>query len=302
MFRNIYLRNPAQITLDHYQLAITTLDSTYHFPFDDVQSLLIENLKSSISTAALAELASHGIAVITCDAQHLPIATLLPFQGYYQHLKTLNYQLKLTKRFKDRLTRKIIKQKISNQAATLSLVSGKPQTALQQLAAQVTDGDDSARESIAAKAYFAKLGGPKFSRRQENLTNGALNYGYAIVRSCLARELIQFGFEPALGFNHHNQQNAFNLADDLIEPFRPAVELYVFTKLATSSAEELTSSMKAHLLNLLSYEVIIQGERQSIQYAIHLVVESLWGVCQIQKSTQLVLPEIVALRVHENGE
>jgi len=302
MFRNVYLKNPALISLSHYQLSITTDGECYHFPFDDIQSLLIENLSSTISTAALSALAEHGTTVITCDSQHLPVSVLLPMQGYYQHLKTLNLQLKLTKRFKERITKKIIKQKIMNQYQTALQLNGIPNETLKQLANAVQDGDKDSRESIAAKIYFIEIGGKDFNRRLDNLTNGALNYGYAILRSSIARELIQFGFEPAVAFNHHNLNNAFNLADDLIEPFRPVVELYVFTKLVPSNKSSLSSSMKAQLLNLLSYEVLINGELQNIQHAIHIVVESLLTACRSQRSTKLILPSVVALQVHDNGE
>jgi len=302
MFRNVYLKNPATISLDRYQLEVAVGGSKYHFPFDDMQSFLIESLESKISTAALSELAEHGITVITCDSQHLPSATLLPLGGYYQHLKTLNLQLALTKRFKDRLTRKIIKQKIHNQGTVVQLLTGGPATVLNKLANAVLDGDENAREGVAARIYFTTIGGQEFNRRLGNLTNGALNYGFSILRSCIARELVQFGFEPALGFNHHNMQNPFNLADDLIEPFRPVVELYVFSQLSAQSSETLSSENKAQLLRILSYEVLINSQRQSVQYAIHLVVESLWTACECQKVTPLLLPNVVNLQVHENGE
>jgi len=304
MFRNVYLKNPATISLDHYQLEVATNGSKYHFPFDDIQSLLIESLDSKISTAALSELAEHGITVITCDSQHLPSGTLLPLGigGYYQHLKTLNLQLALTKRFKDRLTRKVIKQKIHNQGTVVQLLTGGPATVLNKLADAVLDGDESAREGVAAKIYFTTIGGQEFNRRLGNLTNGALNYGFSILRSCIARELVQFGFEPALAFNHHNLQNPFNLADDLIEPFRPVVELYVFSQLSAQSNEMLSSENKAQLLRILSYEVLINNQCQSVQYAIHLVVESLWNACESQKITPLLLPKVVTLQVHKNEE
>lgn len=302
MFRNLYLKNPARITLNHYQLTVSLEHETYRFPFDDIQSILIENLRSTISTAAIAALSEHGITVITCDAQHLPIATLLPLQGYYRRLKTLNLQLGLTKRLKDRFTRKLIKQKIFNQAWVATQLTGTEQPTLLRLAKQVQDGDQTSREAVAAKLYFTSLGGKDYTRRQNSLINGALDYGYAVIRSCLARELLQFGFEPALAFNHHSQQNAFNLADDLIEPFRPVIDFYVFTTLPVNSEVKLTTEIKARLLNLLSYEILIGKERQTVQYAIHLIVESLWTACDSKKSTSLLLPQVVALRVHDNGE
>lgn len=285
MFRNVYLRSPAQISIDHYQLSVYVKDTQYHFPFDDIQSLLIENPKSVITASAIAQLAEHNITVITCDKNHLPISTLLPLQGSYQHLKTLQLQLKLTKRIKERITRKIIKQKILNQARAIGLLTENStvQQKLMRLASATQDGDPDNREAVAAKIYFETLGGSDFSRRSEVIVNGALNYGFAILRSCIARELLQFGFEPALGFNHHNIQNAFNLADDLIEPLRPAVELYCFQTFNLNDSSELDSQMKSRLLNILNYEVLINNNQESIRRAIHLMVESLWSVCSEQK-------------------
>ncbi|GEO68225.1 type II CRISPR-associated endonuclease Cas1 [Levilactobacillus acidifarinae] len=304
MFRNIYLHSPAQISIDHYQLSVCVKDTQYHFPFDDIQSLLIENPKSVITASAIAQLAEHNITVITCDKNHLPISTLLPLQGSYQHLKTLQLQLKLTKRIKERITRKIIKQKILNQSQVIGLLTENPtvQQKLMRLASAIQDGDPDNREAVAAKIYFETLGGSDFSRRSEVIVNGALNYGFAILRSCIARELLQFGFEPALGFNHHNIQNAFNLADDLIEPLRPAVELYCFKTFNPNDSSELDSQIKSRLLNILNYEVLINNNQESIRRAIHLMVESLWSVCSEQKISYLALPIVQNLKVHDNGE
>lgn len=304
MFRNVYLRNPAQITVDHYQLAIRVHDTQYHFPFDDIQSLLIENSQSTITASAMDQLAQHNVIVITCDSTHFPIATLLPLQGSYQHLKTLQFQLGLNKRFKERMTRKIIKQKILNQAQVVDLLTSNSaiHRQLVQLSTVIQDGDYDNREAVAAKLYFATLGGPHFSRRTDAIINGALNYGFSILRSCIARELLQFGFEPSLGFNHHNLQNPFNLADDLIEPLRPIVECYCFNISEFTEISELTPVLKGKLLNLLNYEVVVAGNQESVRRAIHLMVESLWSACSEQKIGSMVLPTITKLRVHDYGE
>ena len=186
-----------------------------------------------------------------------------------------------------------------NQAQVVSLLSGIPDVRqkLIRLSSATQDGDPNNREAVAARIYFEALGGPDFSRRSEMLINGALNYGFAILRSCIARELLQFG-----GVNHHNIQNAFNLADDLIEPFRPVVELYCFTAFNTTDSSELNSRQKSQLLNILNYEVLINDNQETIRRAIHLMVESLWSVFSEQKLSYLILPTIQDLRVHNNGE
>lgn len=138
----------------------------------------------------------------------------------------------------------------------------------------------------------------QFTRRTDDVLNSALNYGYAIIRGAVARDICAYGFEPALGLFHHNELNPFNLADDLMEPFRPFVDLWVSQNIAQLE-EVLTSENKQALFALLFTEVLIDGEYHTLNNAIHKVVSSYTMCCRNDSAAGLKLPELVLLRAHE---
>jgi CRISPR-associated protein Cas1 len=295
-YRNVFIESPAQISIKHAQLTVQTTEN-FTFPLDDLQSLLIDDPRSSVSMKALSQLGEHNIAVIVSDAQHLPGSIVLPLQGYYHKLATLNQQLSVTKRFRDRLWQKNIRQKILNQAAVLDWqnLSGVPE--MKQYATNVLESDRTHQEGYAAAFYFKIAFGKHFIRRSDDTVNGALNYGYAILRSCVARELSAFGFEPSLGIFHKNQLNPFNFADDLVESYRPVVDLQVL-QMDLDDEPALTPAMKKQLLNLQSADVKIGDSYQTVRNAIHLTIESISAAFAQQRVSGVTLPQVIPLAPH----
>ena len=294
-FRCIMIESPAQLSLRDEQLVIRT-DREHAVPLEDISALLLENRRSTITTAALARLGQCGCAVFLCDEKHIPRAVTTPFQQHSRALTVLRTQLDATEPLKKRLWQNVVKAKIGNQALCLRL-SGKEEEAqaLFSLAARVHSGDSENAEASAAQLYFPALFGGGFTRGEENGRNAALNYGYAILRGCTARTLAVYGFLPSLGIHHRSTLNAFNLADDLMEPFRPLVDLLVAS--LPDPEAELTPERKRTLFNCLNLEITSGGQRHSVSYAIDREVQSLRRAFE-EKQPELTLPVLSALKQH----
>ncbi len=294
-FRSIMIESPAQLSLRDEQLVIRT-DREHTVPLEDISALLLENRRSTITTAALARLGQCGCAVFLCDEKHIPCAVLTPFQQHSRALTVLRSQLDATEPLKKRLWQSMVKAKIGNQARCLRL-AGKEAEAqtLSALAERVRSGDSENAEATAAQLYFPALFSEDFTRGEENGWNAALNYGYAILRGCTARTLSVYGFLPSLGIHHRSTLNAFNLADDLMEPFRPLVDLLVFSSF--DPEDELTPERKRTLFNCLNLDILSGGQRHSVSYAIEREVQSLRRAYE-EKQPELTLPTLGELKQH----
>ncbi|MFD1317244.1 type II CRISPR-associated endonuclease Cas1 [Loigolactobacillus zhaoyuanensis] len=296
-FRNLYIQNPARLSIAKSQLVIQQ-EERYTVPVEDISSIMIEHKQCTITAPALSFLAEHQVAVFTCDQKHLPCAVVLPLGQYYRKLEALESQLHVRTKTKARLWQKLMKQKIENQAKVLELNHCKNIAELNFLATQVTEGDKTFKESRAARLYFMGLFGDKFNRRNEDVMNGALNYGYAIIRGIIARDICAYGFEPAFGVFHKNELNPFNLADDLIEPFRAYVDLWVYEH-QVDLKDGLTPKNKQALFQLLFTEVRIDNEFHSLSNAVHKSVSSYTTCCRNNSAAGLKLPELIPLVAHE---
>ena len=175
------------------------------------------------------------------------------------------------------------------------MICGARENPLSGLAKTVISDDGKNVEARAAALYFKALFGNGFVRGEENGINAALNYGYAIVRGYIARMLANCGFEPCIGIHHSSELNNFNLADDLIEPFRPLVDMFVYQKIGS---EDFDLAEKREICNILNYEMISGGERHSAAYAVERLVHSLER-CFEDKTEELVLPRLCELKRHE---
>ena len=297
-FRSVFIQSPAQLSLRQGQLVIQT-DLPRTLPLEDLDCLLLESTRSTVTVAALAACADAGVTVLVCNAQHIPCAVLTAWNAHSRQYAVLKDQLSLSLPAKKRLWQQLVQAKIANQAACL-VACGKQQAAetLQAKVQAVLSGDSSHQEGAAAALHFTALFGPDFTRAEDCVTNAALNYGYAILRGQLARLLAGHGFTPALGLNHCSELNAFNLADDLIEPYRPLVDLFVATQIDPELSSNLSPALKAQLLQLLHREVWLEDKRQSVANAMEHTVQSLRRACQ-QRGATLQLPRLADLTLHQ---
>ena len=294
-FRNIVIEHPARLSLRNQQLIVLT-DVEHSIPLEDISALLLESRQSTITTAALSQLGQRGCAVYICDEKHLPCAVMTPFQSHSRGLAVLKEQLHASEPLKKRLWQSIVQEKIRNQALCLQLCEkSEAAEALFELARQVRSGDSGNTEAVAAQAYFPALFGRGFTREEESGINAALNYGYAVLRGCTARFVSVYGFLPSLGVHHRNELNAFNLADDLMEPFRPIIDLLVFRSF--QEEDTLTPSHKRLLFNCLNLDSSLDGKRYAVSYAIEQEVQSLHRSFS-EKSPKLLLPRLLELKQH----
>lgn len=294
-FRNIIVESPAHISVKNRQLVIRT-DGERSLPIEDISAVLLESNQSTITTAALSQLGQRGCALFVCDEKHLPCAVLTGFARHSRELGVLQSQLSAGEVLKKRLWQSIVKAKISNQAECLRLC-GKEEAAegLTQMAVSVRSGDSGNTEAAAAARYFPALFGKGFTRNGENGINSALNYGYAVLRGCMARCLAVYGFLPALGLHHRNELNSFNLADDLMEPFRPLVDLLV--SVCYEGEASLSPGNKRQLFNCLNLDILSGGQRHSTAYAMERLVHSLARSLE-KGEAALMLPELLDLKQH----
>ena len=300
-YRNVIIQNEATLTLKNNQLCIKTFQTDATMPVEDIDTLLVENRRSTLSAALLSALAKSGAAVFICDELHMPCAVLMPYLQHSRQHEMTGRQLALTAPAKKQLWRQIVSAKIHNQAKCLSLCNhaDNKDEAIQkltQMAKQVRSGDEGHSEGYAAAIYFPALFENGYRRGDDSdCRNAWLNYGYSILRGCIARTLCVYGFFPLYGIQHHSSLNQFNLADDFIEPFRPIVDLFVAQNAMYKTI--LSTESKRKLVNLVNYDIKVDGNKYALTYAIERTVKSFSAVC-MGKRKQLHLPDLVALKQH----
>ncbi len=292
-FRNVIIESPARISVRRDQLVIST-DREYSLPAEEISALLLESRQSTVTAAALSLLGQSGCALFICDERHMPCAVLTPFSQHCRAPGVAAAQLSASEPLKKRIWQSLVCAKIANQAACLRQ-TGREDGGLSALTARVRSGDPDNVEATAAQAYFPLLFSPGFTRREKNGRNAALNYGYAILRGCMARTLAVYGFLPAFGVHHHSELNPFNLADDFMEPFRPVVDLLV--SVGDMEEEGLSAEQKQLLFNSLNLDVLSGDEHHSVSYAMERLVQSYSRSLQ-KKSAVLCLPALTELREH----
>ena len=294
-FRTVLIESPARLSLRNRQLIVDT-DREHSLPVEDLNALLLENRQSSITAAALSHLGQCGCAVFVCDEKHMPCAVLTPFLQHSRALTAAESQLAATEPMKKRLWQAVVRAKIGNQASCLRWNGKEGEAeALQAMLPRIRSGDPENVEARAAQRYFPALFGEGFVRREDSGVNAALNYGYAILRGCMARYLAAYGFLPLFGLHHRSALNSFNLADDLMEPFRPLVDMLVSVQ--GDCPDGLTPEIKRQLLNCLNLDVLSGGAHHSASYAMERLVQS-YGRALKEKDAALCLPELRELRQH----
>ncbi len=295
-YRNIKIESSIGLHIKNSQLIIG--DKGVSFPLEDINCVLIENQSVTVSSYMLQEFAKNEIALYVCDEKHLPNAVLLPLVKHSRHFKMLTRQIEVGKPLIKRLWQQIIVCKIKNQALCLKEMGLDGYDKLLAMTKEVQSGDKTHVEAKAAAYYFRALYGDEFTRDSECIINSAMNYAYAIIRGLIARSIVCYGLEPSLGMFHHSELNSFNLADDLIEVFRPLVDLYVASHFDIAEVDsDLTPQIKRDLFNIINYDMSVKGDKRIISNCIDMLVYSYSGAIQGNR-TDLELPELIPLQVH----
>ncbi len=299
-WRTIIVEKGGKLSLKQKQLLIAQDQQQFTVPLEDIAVIIIESPETVITAPLLSQLAIYQISLITCDEQHLPCGQWLPLGQYGSPLQTLKLQLNASEPLKKQIWARIVQQKIINQAFVLKELGLIPtQKRLLALAKDVRSGDRTACESQAAMIYFSQAFGKDFCRRTENNINAHLNYAYSVLRSAIARALVQYGWLPYLGLHHCNERNPFNLADDFIEPFRPLVDLKVWQLWQENKLDDgLTPNTKHQLARLLNYEMHFEEQHFTVLASIDRCVGAFKSTLSQQDAKLLKLPEMQSLKEH----
>jgi CRISPR-associated protein Cas1 len=274
--QTLFFSTPVRLSLRNRQLVISRKDSDEIItrPIEDIGFVVIENQMTSVSIPLFNELVSNNVSVIICNEKCMPSSMLMGLNNNATQAESLKYQLDVTEPSRKQAWKQLVEQKIRNQAAVLDKV-GIVHHNLKSYYNSVLSGDSSNREGLAARQYWSHLFGKDFRREREGLPpNNLLNYGYSILRAATARALIGSGLLPALGLFHRNRYNAFPLADDIMEPYRPYVDEIVFGA-AEEGLLQLDKQVKVRLLKLLVSDVKIGNVTRPLSIALTTTSASL---------------------------
>ncbi|MDO6739221.1 type II CRISPR-associated endonuclease Cas1 [Wenyingzhuangia sp. 2_MG-2023] len=291
--RTIYIGNPAHLKLKHQQLLVQEPlgEVKGSVPIEDIALLILDHYQITISTQVINSLQGNGVCIVTCDAHHLPFGITLPLYGHSEHSERVKYQLDVSEPLKKQLWKQTIQQKIKNQEALLKL-NNRVHEPMEEYRTATKSGDTTNTEGKAAQYYWKHLF-PEFQRnRFGDAPNTLLNFGYAILRSIVARALVSSGLLPVLGLFHKNKYNPYCLADDIMEPYRPFVDKMVVNHVNNyGDTDELTKEVKAYLLGIATQDVWIDGQQRPLLVAVTTTTASLYK-CYTGELRTIKYPEL----------
>lgn len=292
--RTLYFGNPAYLSLRNGQLVLKLPEiersekvansikeeAVRTFPVEDLGIIILDNKQITITQGLIAALLENNCAVITCDSSRMPTGLLLPLNGNTLQSERFQNQIEASLPLRKQLWQQTVRAKIENQSAILANFTETETGCMRAWAAEVRSGDSDNLEGRAAAYYWKNLFAqeiPHFIRgREEAPPNNLLNYGYAILRAVVARSLVGSGLLPTRGIHHHNKYNAYCLADDIMEPYRPYVDEQVLRIVRSGlNYDELTRNIKAELLSIPTIEVRIDGKRSPLMVAVSTTTASL---------------------------
>lgn len=283
--KTLYFGNPAYLSLKLEQLVIKTQRQeddgeslTRTIPIEDVGVVVLDHRQITVTQGVMEKLLENNCAVITCDSRHLPVGLLLPLVGNTVQNERFRSQIDSSLPLRKQLWQQTIQAKIANQAAVLEYSTSRRHGNMLAWVSQVKSGDSDNVEARAATYYWKTIfpERPDFLRGQfEDEPNGLFNYGYAILRAIVARSLVMSGLLPTLGIHHHNRYNAYCLADDIMEPYRPYVDRLVLDIIAEDGTLSLTQSAKLRLLSIPVLDVEIDGHTSPLMVAVSTTTASL---------------------------
>ena len=307
--KTLYFGNPAYLSLRNGQMVLRLpqvekndtvstafkKDAERTFPIEDLGVVILDDKRITVTQGLIECLAENNCALITCDSTHHPTGLLLPMEGNTLLGERSRYQVECSKPLRKQLWQQTVQAKISNQAAILKNLVQVENRNMLAWVGQVRSDDADNLEARAA-AYYWKNIFPEFPHfvrgRFEEPPNNLLNYGYAILRAVVARSLVSTGLLPSLGIHHHNKYNAYCLADDIMEPYRPLIDgvvRHIITRY--ENVEELTVEMKRELLSIPTIDVSINGHNRPLMVAVDQTTASLFK-CFSGESKRLIYPSI----------
>lgn len=290
--RTLFISNPYHLSVKNNQLVVSVKAGmpVKTVPVEDIGFVVLENHEISLTLKLVEQLTENNVAVVFCDSKHMPSSMLLPLDANHIQNEIFRAQIEASEPLKKNLWKQVIETKIANQARLLDKLS-KNSTKLKALMKSVKSGDSDNREGFAARLYWTEMFSSSFIRdRFGMLPNLFLNYGYILLRSAVARSLAGSGLLATLGIHHHNRYNAFCLADDIMEPYRPYVDEIVYRMNEKWPDEtEINTEHKAELLQLMTADVRIGENQRPLMVALSQTTASL-ARCFSGEERKLVLP------------
>lgn len=295
LFRSIYIGNPAYLKLKDQQMKILcpeTKTEKGSIPVEDLGLLMLDNFQITVSHQLIQKMMANNVVVISCDDQHMPRGQMLPIFGHTEHSERIKSQIEASEPLKKQLWKQTVECKISNQIKVLENLGNYSEPMYDYLK-NVKSGDSTNMEGIAAQHYWKYLIHPDFLRgRYGDSPNHIFNFGYIVLRSIVARAIVETGLLPVLGIFHKNKYNPYCLADDLMEPYRPYVDLMVMNWIkANPDAEELTKELKAYLIGIATKDTRIDNLNRPLMVAVKTTVSSLYK-CYNGEKRQISYPEL----------
>lgn len=294
--RTLYFGNPAYLHKKDLQLKVTDPESRQEkasIPLEDVAVVVLDHPQLTITHALMADLIDRNVALISCDQQHLPSGLILPLDGNHVQTERFRKQIEATEPLTKNLWAQTVKAKVENQAELLQRMKIKNKQLL-ELVPQIKSGDPDNIEGRAASVYWKLLfEGHEFTRDRYGIEpNSHLNYCYAVLRGIVARALVSSGLLPTLGIFHRNKYNAYCLADDVMEPYRPFCDelVYQMFKEGKIDGEDITREQKAQLLSIATCDVCIDGKKSPLMVALSRTTSSLYE-CFEGTRRRIVYPE-----------
>ncbi|WP_347069471.1 type II CRISPR-associated endonuclease Cas1 [Flavobacterium sp. WV_118_3] len=276
--RTIYIGNPSYLKVKDNQLYIEDpllKEVKGIVPIEDIGFLIMDHPQITLSNPLIVMMQQHNVAIISCDESHLPLGLMLPISGHVEHSERLKHQIGISEPLRKQLWKQTVESKIFQQKELLRKLK-LPHDILSKYMNDVKSGDSTNMEGIAAQYYWSHLFDNFLRERKGEAPNNFLNFGYAILRSMVARALVCSGLHPTIGIFHRNKYNAYCLADDIMEPYRPYVDEMVWEWMNTPLAtHELDKNAKAHLLQLATRDVSISGLQRPLMTALSITTSSL---------------------------
>lgn len=288
--RTLIFTSPCRVSYKNGQLVVENHETGEQkkAPVEDLGVVLIENQQVSITVPALNALSANNCAVVFCDSKHMPSSMLMPLDSNSVQGERYRDQVEASLPLKKSLWKQIVQMKIRNQSSLLTKV-GRDGGKLKPFYTNVKSGDSDNREGIAAKIYWDELFGDEFVRSRTGPDpNSLLNYGYSILRAAMARAIVGSGLSPSFGLFHKNRYNAFPLADDLMEPYRPYVDAVVY-QLLLDEKTELGPEVKQRLLRVLFADTVFEDCTRPLEIGLSMTTASL-ARCFSGEGKELSLP------------
>lgn len=295
-WRGLHLTQPSRLSLADDQIVVSQDDGEVRLALEDVAWVVVDNPRTSLTASLMSACMDHGVAVLFTDATHTPSGVTLPFHRHHRQADVAMRQAAASTPLKKRLWQVIVRAKIDNQARTLDALNRGGGHTLRAMAVRVGSGDPGNVEAQAARYYWGQLW-PDFRRQDAgDRRNKLLNYGYAVVRSGVARALVASGLLPAFGLKHASVSNAFNLADDLVEPFRPFVDALAWRTIGEGapSRDDISVDDRRAMAGVLLADAQVGSETATLLLASERAAESLIRAFDSKSSAALTLPTVTA--------